>query len=209
MLHVPWAKKNGGCVSSPRLVQHVESGLLSCSGVSSGASSVCSSPSSVSSSAGSVASRISRISRISGSGTSGVYCCTSGINSSRVCITRSVNCLRSAIHRDVSSFGRLLGSFCRLFGGLATAAGNHQQCNWQTKPCFTDRSAHLIILLYPQYSTPRFRRRNFRLISASWFQDTPCKRNIAETGSHPIAATQNFFDEGPGDSRRQPASASV
>jgi hypothetical protein len=186
-------KKNGGRISGPRPFQNGISGLLGSSGVgrsSSGISSrssggvdssasICSSGASVSS--GGVYSSAGSIGRRTGS-----------VSSSGASISGRVNCLCSAFGCHFSSFGRLLGSFGRLFGGLAAAAGNHQQRNWQTKPCRTDRSAHLFILLYPQHSMPRLRQTTFCLISASRLRDTPHKCLLAETGSHPIAAIQRF-----------------
>jgi hypothetical protein len=181
-------QKKRGPQAAPVSSRILFSGLL-------GSSSVSRSSSGISSRSGSsIDSRACSVNSSACLGSSSVNssaCLGSSSVDSSAGIGSGVNCLGRAIHCDVGSFGCLFGSFGRLLGGLAAAASDHQQRNWQTQPCLTDISAHVVILLYPQLSTARFRRRITRLISASQSRDTPRKRLFAETGSHPIVAIQN------------------
>jgi hypothetical protein len=186
------AQKKRGPQAAPVSSRKLFSGLLGSSSVSRSSSGISSrSGSSIDSRTGGVNGSACLGSSGIDSGAGGVSRCTSGIDSGGAGIGSSVNCLGCAIHCNVRSFGCLFSSFGRLLGGLAAAASDHQQRNWQTQPCLTDISAHVVILLYPQLSTARFRRRITRLISASQSRDTPRKSLFAETGSHPIAAIQN------------------
>jgi hypothetical protein len=149
VLHARGTKKTGAACG-PRRFQNAIPGLLG----------------------GSAVSRSSGISRSSSVGSSGVNssagsvdCGTGSVGSSGTGIASGVNCLGSAIYGSIGSFGRhfggfggLVSGFGRLFGGLAAAAGDHQQCNWQTQPCLAKSSAHVVILLYPQQLTARFRQ---------------------------------------------------
>jgi hypothetical protein len=185
-------QKKRGPQAAPVSSRILFSGLLGSSSVSRSSSGISSrSGSSIDSRACGVNSSACLGSSSVDSSAGSVSRCTSSVDSSGAGIGSGVNCLGRAIHCDVGSFGCLFGSFGRLLGGLAAAASDHQQRNWQTQPCLTDISAHVVILLYPQLSTARFRRRITRLISASQSRDTPRKRLFAETGSHPIVAIQN------------------